>query len=409
MKSFDRIFAAVAALLILIFLGANTALSAAEKSGQEKKYMVEVNRLCIELENGNTPDISGCEFVKGYEADNDSEDFFFSDYQYVIRNINGKLYRFDYVQKADDTTAIRIVLNSVIAFLSLVVLSVMFFVRNQIIKPFTKLENVTGELSKGNLTIPLEESHSRFFGRFVWGINMLRETLEKQKQRELELQKEKQTMLLSVSHDIKTPLSAIKLYAQALSKRLYKDEQKQKSIADSINDKTDEIESFVSALSKTAKEDFLQLAVNNDDFYLSQVIDNISDYYSDKLSLNRTELHIDSFDNCLICGDPDRSVEVLQNIMENAIKYGDGKYIGISFSDEEDCRLVTVANSGCTLKGSELVHIFDSFHRGSNSHNKSGSGLGLYICRILMMKMNGDIYAEIKDGEMRVTAVFKKT
>ena len=104
--------------------------------------------------------------------------------------------------------------------------------------------------------------------------NMLRETLEKQKQRELELQKEKQTMLLSVSHDIKTPLSAIKLYAQALSKRLYKDEQKQKSIADSINDKTDEIESFVSALSKTAKEDFLQLEVNNDDFYLSQVIDN---------------------------------------------------------------------------------------------------------------------------------------
>ena len=94
--------------------------------------------------------------------------------------------------------------------------------------------------------------------------------------------------------------------------------------------------------------------------------------------------------------------------MENAIKYGDGRCIDLEFSEEDGCVLICIRNSGCTLPDTELPHIFDSFWRGSNSENCSGSGLGLYICRQLMRKMNGDIFAQIKDGCMIVTAVFPK-
>ena len=66
---------------------------------------------------------------------------------------------------------------------------------------------------------------------------------------------------------------------------------------------------------------------------------------------------------------------------------------------------MTVKNSGCTLPQNELIHIFNSFWRGSNIGSNSGSGLGLYICRQLMMKMNGDIFAKIIDGCMCVTVV----
>ena len=117
---------------------------------------------------------------------------------------------------------------------------------------------------------------------------------------------------------------------------------------------------------------------------------------------------MNSYTDCLINGDIDRSVEVMQNIMENAIKYGDGKNASISFSEEDGCILVTVANSGCTLPDTDLPHIFDSFWRGANAENEKGSGLGLYICRQLMHKMNGDIFAEINNGYMCVTAVFGK-
>ena len=143
--------------------------------------------------------------------------------------------------------------------------------------------------------------------------------------------------------------------------------------------------------------------VKKGEFYLSEVIGRVRNYYGEKLS--GTEFTIAEYPDCLINGDPDRLAEVMKNIIENAIKYGDGQYIRISFSDEENFRLVTVANSGCTLPEEELVYIFDSFRRGSNSADKKGSGLGLYICRCLMTAMDGDIFAEIRGGEMRVTAV----
>ena len=91
------------------------------------------------------------------------------------------------------------------------------------------------------------------------------------------------------------------------------------------------------------------------------------------------------------------------------MRYGDGGFIRVSFSDEEDARLVTISDSGCTLDANEAEHIFDSFYRGSNVGSRPGSGLGLYIARKLMLKMGGEIFSEIEGGEMRVTTVLHKT
>ncbi len=100
------------------------------------------------------------------------------------------------------------------------------------------------------------------------------------------------------------------------------------------------------------------------------------------------------YQNFLVKADTERLLEVLQNIIENAIKYGSGKKIGISISKEEDCVLITVENTGEVLPAEELPHLFDSFYRGSNAGSQEGSGLGLYICRKLMHKMNGDVFPE---------------
>ena len=110
----------------------------------------------------------------------------------------------------------------------------------------------------------------------------------------------------------------------------------------------------------------------------------------------------------MVQSDIDAIVRCITQFMENAIKYGDGKRISVSFFDEEDCRLITVANTGCTLPEEELTHIFESFWRGSNTDYKQGSGLGLYICSRLMQEMGGDIFAETENGEMKMTVVCKK-
>ncbi len=407
MKSFDRVFAAVIALILLIFAAAN-ALILWENNNVSRPYRVEINRLAREIEeNGfRELDLSACDFVTNVERYN--EDFYRTDRDYTIREIGGELYRFDYTASRSEKSGLILTVNLILAAMAAVMIAVMIFVRRSILAPFDKLKELPYELSKGNLTTPIKESKIRFFGRFLWGIDLLREHLEQQKSRELALIKEKKTLLLSLSHDIKTPLSAIKLYAKALSKGLYPEKKKQLEIADNINEKADEIESFVSQIVTASSEDFLELDVQNGEFYLSDLMTRISAYYKEKLSLVQTGFSIEKYSDCLLKGDLDRSVEVLQNIIENALKYGDGKLVEITFSNEEDCRLITVKNSGCTLPDNELPHIFDSFWRGSNAQNKAGSGLGLYICRQLMHKMNGEIFAEISGDNMCVTAVFSQ-
>ena len=76
-------------------------------------------------------------------------------------------------------------------------------------------------------------------------------------------------MLLSLSHDIKTPLSAIKLGARALARGLYRDEGKRRAAAESINTRADEIERFVSEITKAASEDFMSFEVKQGEAFLS--------------------------------------------------------------------------------------------------------------------------------------------
>lgn len=407
MRAWRRIFAFSAALAALLFIAANLLLRYLNLPENGRSYRVEINRLAFLIEqNGlESVDLSQCEFV--YNIAEYGADFYNSPNDYSIREISGRLYRFDYAAKKDQVnTKIIIAVNMLLSVMTAAVFGLLFYIRSKILSPFERLTNIPYELSKGNLTSPVKENKSRFFGKFLWGIDLLRENIEQQKQRELELQKEKKTLLLSLSHDINTPLSAIKLYASALSKRLYSDEEKQREIARLIGEKTDEIEGYVSKIVTASREDFLSLEVENGEFYLSELIRSIADYYGEKLALVKTEFIIGEYKNCLLYGDLNRAVEVLQNVIENAIKYGDGNRIEILFANDDEGVLVSIRNEGCTLDRSDLPHIFESFWRGSNSEKVRGSGLGLYICRQLMHKMKGEIFAEIDGDAITVTAVF---
>ena len=404
MKSYNKIIALVVVFIIALFIGVNFLPNMySEQSGLHK---VEISRVVRAIEeSGEIPDSDDYDSILGVYEQNSDEDFFVSDNDYVIREIGDKLYRIEYSKTSESKNEI-LYINIALAVFSLFVISVLLYIRHSIIKPFSQITDLPYELSKGNLTVPLKENKNRYFGKFLWGLDMLREKLEESKKAELEFMREKKTMLLSLSHDIKTPLSAIKLYSKALSSGIYKEPQKQQEAYLSINEKADEIEKLVSEIMRSETEDIMRFDVKKGDFYLSEVIDSIKAYYKDKLE--NTDFTIALYSDCMINGDADRVTEVLQNIMENAIKYGDGKSIDISFSDEEDCRIITIRNSGCTLEKSELTHIFDSFYRGSNVGSKPGNGLGLYIFRQLTRAMGGDVFADIENGNMCVSVVCKK-
>ena len=208
-----------------------------------------------------------------------------------------------------------------------------------------------------------------------------------------------------MSHDIKTPLSAIQLYTKALAGGIYNTEEEREAAYKGILIKTKEISNYVDEIHRISREEFMEFDINVGEYYMFDAIKVIEVYYKDKLSVIHTPFTIEPHENCLLKVDRDRLVEAIQNLMENAIKYGDGKGISISFADEENCKLITVTNTGCTLDKSEMASIFDSFYRGSNTDNIGGNGLGLYIVKQLMTKMGGDAFAEIDGDTFKATLV----
>lgn len=366
-------------------------------------YRIEAKQIAKRMETEHVEDISLSDYktivkIEPYDGSQ-------VNYDYIVAECDGVIYRIGYEEK--DNTGVLLALNICLGMMFILSAVIFIYIDLKVLKPFNSMTDMTVELAKGNLTKPITEERSRFFGKFLWGMDMLRENLEDSRRKELEYQKEKKTLVLSLSHDIKTPLSAIELYTKALKEGIYDSEGKKAEALNGILKNADEIKRYAGEISKISREDFLDLKVNVSEVYIDDVINKIEAFYHDRLSVIHTGFSVDRHTNCLLLCDPDRLVEVLQNFMENAIKYGDGKSVKISFEEEEGYKLICVTNTGTAPDETDMQSIFDSFYRGKNTEGIQGSGLGLYICKNLMQKMDGDAYAEAVDGGFRAVAVVK--
>ncbi len=403
MKAFRRLCIVVITVFLLLAAVLNLFLVGV-KDRDEGIYRVEAKRLADEIAETGNYDIEKYPHITGVFKADDGE-FYISGEHYLIIEAGGMLYRVEYTVGNGQHSVAAI--NCIFGALFLLVVGLLYYIWWHIIVPFGKLNDVPQELARGNLAVPIPEERSRFFGKFTWGVNLLRESIEDSRKKEITMQRDKKLLLLSLSHDIKTPLAAIKLNAKALTRGLYKDEEKRRAVAESINTRADEIERFVSEITKASSEDFMSFEVIQDEAFLSAIITRIDTRYALQLAMSGTEFVIQKFDDCILSCDSNRLAECLQNLLENAVKYGDGRRIEISFDKMDGCQLITVSNTGCTLEAKELPQIFESFHRGNNADKVQGNGLGLFICRRLMGLMDGEVYADIYDECFCITLVVK--
>lgn len=135
-----------------------------------------------------------------------------------MEEIAGKLYRIEYVEERSPRLPLYI--NLLLLGMMTVTIIVLVYVYHKVLKPFQDMSNLSYELAKGNLSMPVKQEKSKLFGRFLWGMDMLREKLEETKEQELAFQKERKTLILSLSHDIKTPLSSI-VYSDDTDARIF--------------------------------------------------------------------------------------------------------------------------------------------------------------------------------------------
>ena len=165
MKKFNRLCIAVIICMIGLIAVANCFLLFGQKRESGRPYRVEVSRLVRQMEEeGRIPDLSNCAYVTAIVPDaGEGLSFYEGNSDYVIREIDGERYRFEYTARAKEiTSGMFWTVNVALGLMGLLVLFVLLYVRQKVLRPFTKMENVPYELSRGNLTMPLTESKPDF-------------------------------------------------------------------------------------------------------------------------------------------------------------------------------------------------------------------------------------------------------
>ena len=282
----------------------------------------------------------------------------------------------------------------------------MIYVR--VLRPSKIVAKIPHQLAKGHLSYRVEQDKYGYYREFLWGLDMLREVLQEEKNKNLALEKQRKILVASLSHDIKTPLSSIQNYSRAILDGVYEEDKEIKKALKVILDKSLVIEKLTKELLDSSKSLIDNLEVKLKEHYTYDLMDELNHLIHQKIDLLKIEYNSEvPIHNWLLSIDMDRMIEIADNIIENAIKYGDGKWIELKAGEEEGCLLITIENSGEPVSERELKYIFTSFYRGSNTKDKSGHGLGLYITKKLMKAMDGDVYATNTDQGFSVSIVIK--
>lgn len=281
------------------------------------------------------------------------------------------------------------------------------YLSRNVVKPFRKMQAFAGRVAEGRLDEPLEMDRDNLFGAFSESFDIMREELADSKQRELELQKKERELVASLSHDLKTPVTGIKLAAELLQMRFsVKAESTDGDIAfgreeigsmsdgvDGILQKAEQINALVSDLFTATLDDLGEFKVScrdEESGVLAEIVKSCDDkHYAVMGELPQVVISIDR----------KRMTQVIGNIVSNSYKYADTP-IDISFGLSDGFLEMRIQDRGQGVPADEIELITNKFYRGRAWADSSadGNGLGLYIAKMLMKKMNGDLTAESGGG-----------
>lgn len=265
-----------------------------------------------------------------------------------------------------------------------------WYLHKKIIQPFRNLEEFAKEVANGNLDFTLRMTESNIFGAFTQSFDIMREQLKVAKHQEFLANQSKKELVASLSHDIKTPVTSIKLTSELLI--VTTEDKKIKDKLNTIYQKAEQINLLVTDLFHATLHDLDKLSVTPFETY-SSVLKSLmkeADCY-DKITMS-------SIPDCMIYVDPIRLNQVIANIIYNSYKYADTA-IAVSFHIKDSFLEIKIQDFGQGVEEEELPLLFNKFYRGKNAATESGSGLGLYICKRLVEQMDGEIYCNnMEDG-----------
>ena len=283
-------------------------------------------------------------------------------------------------------------------------LSVGLWIYRSIAVPLVKLKKATKNIKEGNLDFVLEVEGNDEFSQLCQDFEEMRKRLKESTEEKILMDKENKELISNISHDLKTPITAVKGYVEGIMDGVADTPEKMDRYVRTIYNKTNEMDHLINELTFYSKID-----TNRSPYTFSKL--NVEDYFSDcaeelglEMETRGIELVYANYveKGVQVIADGEQIRRVIHNIVSNAIKYMEKPrgIIQLRVKDVGDFIQVEIEDNGKGIAAKDLPYIFDRFYRTDVSRNssKGGSGIGLSIVKKIMEDHGGKVWATSRLG-----------
>ncbi|WP_300696435.1 HAMP domain-containing sensor histidine kinase [uncultured Clostridium sp.] len=271
---------------------------------------------------------------------------------------------------------------------------VKYFAQLLVVEPIEEINNSAKRLAKGNVQERVKVVGKNEIGELAQSFNTMAQSIE-------EADNIRKEFISNVSHELRSPITSIKGFVGGILDGVIP-RDKENYYLKIVYDEIDRLARLVNDLLDISAMESGKFNLHISEFDINQTVSlcilNLENKIKTK-NLNVKAIFHEK--RCFAIGDRDRILQVITNLLENAIKYSeDNGQIEVNISTKSEKIFVSIFNSGNILSEYDLNHIWDRFYKSDKSRtNKISTGLGLPIVRLILSQHNQDIWVENVDDK----------
>ena len=263
-------------------------------------------------------------------------------------------------------------------------------------EPLNKMAEAARKVSEGDFSVYVPTIHTAdkldYLDVMIMDFNKMVEELGS-------IETLKTDFISNVSHEMKTPISIIKNYAQLLQTGKATEEQ-QKEYTRGIEDAASRLSSLISNILKLNKREHQRITPEVEVYDVCRQLCESALLFEDAMEEKGIELEADLEDTALIKADASLMELVWNNLLSNAVKFTErGGSITVRQTSDESHVRISVSDTGCGIAKESINHNFDKFYQVDTSHSTEGNGLGLALVKRVLELMDGEIQITSEEGK----------
>ena len=274
-----------------------------------------------------------------------------------------------------------IIVSIIVVILSLII---GYFISKSISKPIVKMNEKAKKLANGNYDFTFDNNSN------IYEIDELANTLNYAKKELAETDELRRDLLANVSHDLKTPLTMIKGYAEMIRDLNSDNIEKRNANLNVIIEESERLNILVNDLLTLSKIQANKDVLEKEDFDIVELINNIIKRYSIYKDTEGYIFEVNTPDKVIVNADKKKIEQVIYNLINNAINYtGDDNKVIINVLVDKNIR-VEIKDTGKGIKKEDLPHIWEKYYHSKKKHKRNviGTGIGLSIVKTILESHN---------------------